>query len=102
MLARRFTSLASMATPHYAFGVDAKKLVIGVPKEVLENETRVAITPDAIQKMVKKNGNSFIIEEGAGKGASISDQEYINAGAQIGSVKDALGADIVLKVRPPQ
>ena len=52
--------------------------------------------------MVKKNGTSFIIEEGAGKGASISDQEYINAGAQIGSVKDALGADVVLKVRPPQ
>ena len=52
--------------------------------------------------MVKKNGTNFIVEEGAGKGASISDQEYINAGAQIGSVKDALGADVVLKVRPPQ
>ena len=37
MLARRFTSLASMATPRYAFGVDAKNLLIGVPKEVQEN-----------------------------------------------------------------
>lgn len=102
MLARRFTSLATLTTPHYAFGVDAKKLVIGVPKEVYTNETRVAITPEAIQKVVKKNGVNFIVESGAGKGASISDQEYINAGAKIVSTKEAFGADVVLKVRPPQ
>lgn len=52
--------------------------------------------------MIKKNGSNFIIEEGAGKGASISDQDYINAGAKVGSAKDAFGADVVLKVRPPQ
>ena len=37
MLARRFTSLASITTPRYAFGVDAKQLTIGVPKEVTAN-----------------------------------------------------------------
>ena len=52
--------------------------------------------------MAKKNGTNFIVESGAGKGASISDQEYINAGAQIVSAKEAFGADVVLKVRPPQ
>lgn len=60
------------------------------------------MTPEAIQKMVKANGSSFIVESGAGKGASISDQDYVNVGAKIGSAKDALGADVVLKVRPPQ
>lgn len=43
-----------------------------------------------------------MIEGGAGIGSSISDQDYINAGAKIGTVKDAFGADVVLKVRPPQ
>jgi NAD/NADP transhydrogenase alpha subunit len=52
--------------------------------------------------MAKKNGTNFIVEEGAGRGAAISDQEYINAGAKIGSAKEALAADIVLKVRAPQ
>lgn len=102
MLVRRFTTLASSASPFYAFGVDAKKLVIGVPKEVHSNESRVAITPDTIQRMVKKNGVNFVVEQGAGKGASISDQDYINAGAKIGTAKDAFGADVVLKVRAPQ
>lgn len=102
MLVRKLTSLASVTTPFYAFGVDAKKIVIGVPKEVHQNESRVAITPEAIQRMVKKNGANFLIEEGAGKAASISDQDYINAGAKIGKAKDVFGADVVLKVRPPQ
>jgi NAD(P) transhydrogenase alpha subunit len=62
----------------------------------------VAITPEAIQKVIKKNGANFIVESGAGKGASISDQEYINAGAKIVSAKEAFEADVVLKVRPPQ
>ena len=52
--------------------------------------------------MAKKNGTNFVIESGAGDGAAISDQEYINAGAKIGTVKETLEADVVLKVRPPQ
>lgn len=102
MLVRKLTSLASATTPLYAFGVDAKKIVIGVPKEVHANEARVAITPDTIQRMVKKNGANFVIESGAGKAASISDQDYINAGAKIGTAHEAFAADVVLKVRPPQ
>ena len=41
------------------------------------------------------------MESGAGEGASIPDEKYINVGAKIGSAVDALGADVVLKVRPP-
>jgi alanine dehydrogenase len=52
--------------------------------------------------MVKKNGTNFLIEEGAGKAASISDQDYINAGAKIGTTKEVFASDVVLKVRPPQ
>ena len=61
MLARRLSSLTHFNNPFYAFGVDAKNLLIGVPKEVHENETRVAITPEAIQRMAKKNGTNFVI-----------------------------------------
>jgi len=71
----------------YAFGVDAKKIVVGVPKEVYPNESRVAITPDTIQRCIKKNGLNFVVESGAGQAASISDQDYINSGAKIVSAK---------------
>lgn len=87
MLIRKLASLSPLTTRFYAFGVDAKKLVIGVPKEVHENETRVAITPEAIQRMVKKNGTNFLIEKGAGEGAAINDDEYIKVGAKIGTTK---------------
>ena len=89
-------------TQMYAFGVDAKKVLIGVPKEVHQNESRVAITPDTVQRVIKKNGANFVVESGAGLGASISDQDYINAGAKIGTAKEAFSADVVLKIRPPQ
>ena len=66
MLVRRILAKKSITSQFYNFGVDAKKLVVGVPKEVYENEKRVAITPDTVQRMVKKNGISFVIEKGAG------------------------------------
>lgn len=44
MLVRRLTALTPMAPRHF-FGVDAKTLTIGVPKEVHQNETRVGLTP---------------------------------------------------------
>lgn len=87
MLVRKLTGFASITSQRFGFGVDAKKVLIGVPKEVHQNESRVAITPDTIQRVIKKNGSSFIVESGAGQGASISDQDYINAGAKIGTAK---------------
>ncbi len=64
---RLITSKLPTATVNsYSFGVDAKNITIGVPKEVYPNEKRVSITPDTIQRMVKKNGINFIVESGAG------------------------------------
>ena len=58
--------LKSQIRHSYAFGVDAKNLTIGVPKEIYPNEKRVAITPETVQRMIKKHGVTFQIEKGAG------------------------------------
>ncbi len=61
MIYRRLLTTRLPTSTNYFFGVDAKKLTIGVPKEVYENEKRVAITPDTIQRVVKKNGCTFLV-----------------------------------------
>ena len=75
---------------------------IGVPKERLPEELRVAISPDTIRKMTAL-GFDIIIESGAGEGAFFSDTIFGKAGAQIAAdAAEVFGAaDIVLKVRPP-
>jgi NAD(P) transhydrogenase len=79
--------LATNIKQLYAFGVDAKKITIGVPKEIFPNEKRVSITPDTVQRMVKKHGINFNIESGAGEQASISDKLYEESGAKIVSTR---------------
>ena len=75
---------------------------ISVPKEVKNNEYRVAITPAGVHELVDL-GHEVFIEQGAGLGSSISDQEYSEAGAKI--TADAAStwssADLVLKVKEP-
>lgn len=66
MIYRRLIKSKLPSTSKYWFGVDAKKITIGVPKEVYENEKRVSITPDTIQRVTKKNGCTFLVESGAG------------------------------------
>ena len=75
---------------------------VAIPKENLENETRVAATPGTVKELVKLGLNVFIESE-AGFNAHFSDEAYINAGAAIlDSKKDIFSkADIVLKVMPP-
>ncbi|MFI6572186.1 alanine dehydrogenase [Nocardia fluminea] len=75
---------------------------IGVPKEVKNNEFRVAITPIGVHELVS-NGHHVTIEAGAGAGSSIPDSEYLAAGAQILAAADDVwaGADLVLKVKEP-
>ncbi|MBC7299969.1 MAG: alanine dehydrogenase [Nocardia sp.] len=75
---------------------------IGVPKEVKNNEFRVAITPIGVHELVS-NGHQVIIEAGAGAGSSIPDAEYLAAGARILADADDVwaGADVVLKVKEP-
>ena len=75
---------------------------VAIPKENLENETRVAATPGTVKELVKLGLNVFVESE-AGSNAHFSDEAYASAGATIlDSKKDIFSkADIVLKVMPP-
>ena len=74
---------------------------IAVLKERRFNETRTAATPESVKKLIGLK-HAIAIEAGAGITAGIRDEDYVAAGATIGSAADALkGADIVFKVRAP-
>ncbi|HEX6684048.1 MAG TPA: alanine dehydrogenase [Candidatus Limnocylindrales bacterium] len=75
---------------------------VGIPREVKNNEYRVAITPAGVNELVR-NGHDVVIETGAGLGSSISDEEFRSAGAQIlATAEDVWGtAEMVLKVKEP-
>jgi len=73
---------------------------IGVPLETRANETRVAATPETVKKFITQ-GHTVIVQNNAGVASSQPDSAYEAVGASIGSAADALGADIVLKVRAP-
>jgi alanine dehydrogenase len=75
---------------------------VGVPKEVKNHEYRVAITPAGVHELVSR-GHDVAVETGAGVGSSISDEEFLAAGAKIIDTADALWADseLVLKVKEP-
>lgn len=75
-------------------------LSIGIPKDMDENETRIAITPQATEILVE-NGYTILLEKDAGMGANFSNEKYANAGAKIcDSKEDVYQADIVIKVAP--
>jgi len=77
-------------------------LTIGVPKEVLAGERRVAVIPETAAQFVK-GGARVLVEQGAGLGAFISDDDYRAAGAEICSdVRELFQqADVILKVKQP-
>ena len=79
----------------------ARLMKIGIPKESRAGEARVAATPETVKKLVAA-GHQVLIQSGAGVLSSQPDQAYQAAGASVGSDADALGAQIVLKVRSPQ
>ena len=75
---------------------------IGVPREVKNNEFRVAITPAGVHELVR-HGHEVVIEHEAGVGSSIPDETFVAAGAQILATADDVwgSADMVLKVKEP-
>jgi len=75
---------------------------VGIPREVKDNEFRVAITPSGVRELVS-HGHAVSVEQDAGTGSSIPDEEYVGAGATIiGSADDLWAeADLVLKVKEP-
>lgn len=75
-------------------------MLIGVSAETTAGETRVAVTPETVKKLVT-GGHTIRVQSGAGVAASVTDAAYIAAGAEITDVAGAFGADMVLKVRSP-
>ena len=73
---------------------------IGVPAETVSGETRVAATPETVKKLVAQ-GHAVKVQSQAGLAASVTDDAYVAAGAEITDAAGALGADLVLKVRAP-
>ncbi len=75
-------------------------MLVGVPKEIKNSETRVALTPAGVHALVGR-GHMVVIERAAGLGSALTDDEFVAAGARIGSRDDAWSADLVLKVKEP-
>lgn len=77
-------------------------MIVGVVKEIREDEGRVALTPAGVMELVKR-GHSVLVEKGAGLGSSISDEEYISSGASvIDNAEDVwYSAELILKVKEP-
>ncbi len=77
-------------------------MVIGVPKEIKEQEQRVALLPSAANQLIRR-GHSVLVEKNAGIGCGYADEEYAKAGAEIvDTAKEVFArADMIVKVKEP-
>jgi alanine dehydrogenase len=77
-------------------------MIIGVPKEVKDHESRVGITPAGVKALIEAN-HTVLVETHAGDLSAFSDDEYQAAGAEIvGSAHNVWGlADMIVKVKEP-
>ncbi|KAF0258369.1 Alanine dehydrogenase [Clavibacter michiganensis subsp. michiganensis] len=75
---------------------------VGIPTEIKNNENRVAATPAGVHELVRR-GHEVLVQEGAGLGSSITDADYVEAGATIVATADEVwgAADLLLKVKEP-
>jgi alanine dehydrogenase len=77
-------------------------MIIGVPKEIKNNENRVGVTPAGVIELVR-NGHTVYVQSTAGVGSGFSDDEYIRAGASVlPSIEEVYGAaEMIIKVKEP-
>jgi len=76
-------------------------MIIGVPKEIKNNEHRVGMTPGTVVSYTKA-GHEVLVQSGAGLGVGFTDEDYIAAGAKVvGTAADAWKAEMVVKVKEP-
>ena len=76
-------------------------MLIGLPKEIKDNENRVGMTPGAVKALTRR-GHRVLVESGAGLGSSLSDAEYLAAGAEmVAGAAAAWAAQMVVKVKEP-
>ena len=81
--------------------IQKSNLFIGIPKEVIFQEKRVCLTPEAVNTLTN-NGHRVLMEAGAGLGANYSDKEYSEAGAEITTDTDKVfSCPMLLKIEPP-
>lgn len=78
-------------------------MIVGIPKEVKDNEFRVAATPEGVRELTRA-GHDVVVEAGAGIGSSLPDEEFEAAGAKVLPDADAVfdAADMIVKVKEPQ
>ncbi|WP_324715575.1 alanine dehydrogenase [Carboxydochorda subterranea] len=78
-------------------------MIIGVPREIKPGENRVAIVPAGVEELTRR-GHRVLVEEGAGRGSGILDEEFLSAGAILRKQAEEIyaEADLILKVKEPQ
>jgi alanine dehydrogenase len=85
---------------HLETKIKNRKITIGIPSDISDDEKRVAITPESVNLLVE-NGNEVIVQKGAGQGANYTDKDYSENGAVItDSPARVYSADVVIKVAP--
>src|SRR5665213_243523 len=77
-------------------------MIIGIPREVKDDEYRVAITPAGVRELTSA-GHTVYVEAGAGEGSSMPDDDFVRTGAKIIAAADDVWAesDLVCKVKEP-
>src|SRR5579872_6669692 len=77
-------------------------MLLGVPKEIKDNEYRVGLVPSTVRELTEK-GHQVLVESGAGAGAGLADADYRAAGAEIVDSADAVfgRAALIVKVKEP-
>nr|WGD93731.1 hypothetical protein P5629_09190 [Bacillus subtilis] len=76
-------------------------MIIGVLKEIKNNENRVALTPGGVSQLIS-NGHRVLVETGAGLGSGFENEAYESAGAEIiADPKQVWDAEMVMKVKEP-
>src|SRR5205814_7160210 len=100
------TGLAARSRNHTAAGfVKQRKrivMLVGVPKEIKDNEYRVGLVPSTVRELTDK-GHHVVVETNAGLGAGLADADYQAAGAEIVADADAVfaRAEMIVKVKEP-
>jgi alanine dehydrogenase len=77
-------------------------MIVGVPKEVKDNEFRVALTPEGVRELTAL-GHTVLVQQGAGTGSALYDERYARAGAEMVPTAEEVwaGAEMILKVKEP-
>ena len=98
----RSYNTVSEKPPSDGSGIPYTSLTIGVPREVFQNERRVALTPQNVSLLLKKGFAQVLVERNAGVEAQFLDEQYFAAGAKLVSQDELYrSSNIMLKVRPP-